>query len=101
MRVSLVTSGGLTGQGVGSVTIEDDRALIDGHVSTPLTAEEEARLHRLPIVRASRPLRATPDAVTYTLVIDGVRWTWNDANAPQECSSWADALLKIRARALG
>jgi hypothetical protein len=96
-----MTSGGLTGRGVGSVTIEDDRALIDGHVSTPLTADEAARLHRLPIVRASRPMRAAPDAITYTLTIDGARWTWNDANAPRECASWADVLLSIRERALG
>jgi len=100
MRVELITSGGLTGLGVGSVKVDGTSATIDGRVTTKLTEAEEARLHRLPIVRASRLPSGSPDAVLYTLTIDGQRFSWNDVAAPAECRRWAEALLAIRERAL-
>jgi hypothetical protein len=100
MRVELTTSGGLTGLGVGSVKVDGSSATIDGRVTTQLTEAEEARLHRLPIVRASRPPAGSPDAVLYTLTIDGQRFSWSDVAAPAECRRWAEALLAIRERAL-
>lgn len=100
MRVELTTSGGLTGRGLGSVVIEGRRAIIDGKVSSQITDAEEARLSRLPIVRSTRSPRGSADAVSYTLVIDGHRWTWTDAAPPSDCSRWAEVLLAIRERAL-
>lgn len=100
MRVELTTSGGLTGRGVGSVRVDGSNATIDGRITTQLTASEEAQLHRLPIVRKTRPPQNQPDAVLYTLTIDGERWSWSDVAAPAECRRWAEALLAIRDRAL-
>ena len=100
MHVELITSGGLTGRGVGSVRVEGSNATIDGRVTTRLTEAEEARLHRLPIVRTGRAPGRTPDAVLYTLTIDGQRFTWSDVSAPAECQRWAEALLAIREPAL-
>ena len=100
MHVELITSGGLTGRGVGSVRVEGSNATIDGRVTTQRTEAEQARLHRLPIVRTARASGGAPDAVLYTLTIDGQRFSWNDVSAPAECQRWADALLAIRDRAL-
>lgn len=100
MRVELITSGGLTGLGLGSVKVDGTSATIDGRVTTKLTETEEARLQRLPIVRASRPPAGSPDAVLYTLTIDGQRFSWSDVAAPAECRRWAEALLAIRERTL-
>ncbi len=100
MRVELTTSGGLTGRGVGSVRVEGSNATIDDRVTTQLTKSEEARLHRLPIVPAARPAAGSPDAILYTLTIDGQRFSWSDVSAPTECRRWAEALLAIRDRAL-
>lgn len=100
MRIELTTSGGLTGRGIGSVKVEGSTATIDGSVTTQLTDVEEARLHRLPIVRRSRTGAPTPDAVQYTLTIDGERFSWTDGGAPNDCQRWAETLLAIRDRAL-
>ena len=73
MHVELVTSGGLTGRGVGSVKVDGTLATIDNRVTTELTAAEEAQLHRLPIIRKARPHAPKPDAVQFVLTIDGER----------------------------
>jgi len=70
MRVELITSGGLTGQGVGAVRVEGSSATIDGRVTTQLTEAEEARLHRLPIVRASRPEQVEQNAAASGIELD-------------------------------
>ena len=101
MKIQLTTSGGLTGRGVGSVQIEGASVTVDDRVTVELTDAEEARLHRLPILRNTRGPAATPDAVTYTLTVDGQRWSWSDLGATRECRTWAEALLAIRERALG
>ena len=100
MRIELTTSGGLTGRGIGSVLVDGTTATIDGKVTTELTEDEAARLHRLPIVRTTRPPAATPDAIRYTLIIDGERWSWSDPGVPTDCRRWAEALMAIRDRAL-
>ena len=100
LRIELVTSGGFTGRGVGSIRIDGTSAIADGAVSTELTTEERARLDRLPILRNTRSRSNTADAVVYTLTIDGRRWTWRDGAAPPEFANWADALLATRARVL-
>lgn len=98
MKIELITSGGLTGRGIGSVKVEDNNVVVDGGIATELTPAEQARLHRLPILGKTRSPVTKPDAVTYTLTIDGHRWTWTDVSAPPDFASWADALLAIRAR---
>lgn len=100
MRVELTTSGGLTGRGIGSVRVDGSSATIDGRVTTGLTQAEEARLNRLPIVRTARSPRGGPDAITYTLTIEGERFIFDDVAAPPECRRWAEVLLAIRERAL-
>ncbi|MGZ5476170.1 MAG: hypothetical protein ACXW29_07390 [Thermoanaerobaculia bacterium] len=75
MRISLTTTGGLTGRGVGSVTVQANLAL--------------------PKPKPTPPPKPTPDAITYTLTIDGQQWSWTDANTPDDCQAWADALLKL------
>jgi len=101
LRIELVTSGGFTGRGIGSIRIDGTSATADGIIATELTAAEEARLHRLPILGKTRSPSKKPDAIVYTLTIDGHRWTWNEAAAPPDFASWADALLAIRERVLG
>lgn len=88
------------GRGAGSVRVDGTSATIDGRVTTQLTEAEAARLRRLPIIRASRPPAGSPDAILYTLTIDGKRFSWSDVSAPPECRRWAEALLAIRERAL-
>lgn len=100
MRVELTTSGGLTGRGVGSVSVDGSNATIDGRLRTELTGDEQARLSRLPAVRAARSPAGSPDAVLYTLTIEGQHFVWSDVAAPPECRRWAEALLAIRERAL-
>lgn len=100
MQIELTTYGGVTGRGIGSVRVDGSTATIDDRVTTQLTEAEEARLHHLPIVRKTRPPASTPDAIRYTLVIDGERWTWSDPGAPPDCRRWAEALFAIRERAL-
>ena len=100
MRVQLETSGGLTGRGVGSVSVDGSHATIDGRVTTELTKAEKTRLSGLPVVRATRSPAGAPDAVLYTLTIEGQRFIWTDVSAPAECRRWAEALLAIRDRAL-
>ncbi len=100
MKIELITSGGITGRGVGTVKIDGTNAIIDGTVAAELTSAEQARLARLPILRTTRAPRKTPDAIVYTLTVDGHRWTWNDAAAPPDFASWARTLLEIRARVI-
>ena len=100
MQIELTTSGGLGGRGIGSVKVDGSMATIDGSVTTELTQAEEARLARLPIVRVTRAPSGTPDAIRYTLTIDGRRWSWSDTSAPLDCRRWAETLLAIRDRAL-
>lgn len=100
MRIELVTSGGFTGRGVGSIRVEGSNAVIDGGIPTELTAAELARIDRLPILRKLRAPLIRPDAIVYTLNVDGRRWTWGDGSAPPDFASWADALLAIRKRVL-
>ncbi len=101
MTIQLTTSGGLTGRGVGSVKVDGSSATIDNRVTVELTDQEAARLHRLPVLRSTRGPSTLPDAITYTLTVDGERWSWTDIGAPSECRRWAEALLAIRDRALG
>jgi hypothetical protein len=101
MKIELITSGGVTGRGLGTVKIDGANAVIDGTVTAELTDAERARLTRLPILRTTRAPRRTADAVVYTLVVDGHRWTWNDAAAPPDFASWARTLLAIRERVIG
>lgn len=99
MRIALETSGGFTGRGIGSIVIDGHNAVADGRHTTELTPEELARLDRLPILRrASRPPSITPDAVVYTLTVDGQRWVWGEGAAPPDFTNWANALLAIRER---
>lgn len=100
MRVELTTSGGLTGRGIGSIRVDGRSVTIDGRVTTELTEAEEARLNRLPIVRTARSPRGAPDAVVYTLTIEGQRFIFDDLAAPADCRRWAEVLLAIRERAL-
>ena len=100
MRVELTTSGGLTGRGVGSIRVEGSSATIDGRVTIELTKAEETRLSRLPTVSRTRSPSAAPDAVLYTLTIEGQRFIFTDVAAPPECRRWADELFAIRERAL-
>ncbi len=101
MKIELITSGGVTGRGVGTVKIDGTNAIIDGTLPAVLTAAEEARLARLPILRTTRAPIKTPDAIVYTLIVDGHRWAWNDAAAPPDFASWARTLLEIRERVIG
>ena len=100
MRIELITSGGFAGRGVGSIRIDGTNAIADGQTST-LTDAEQARIHRLPILGKTRSLAPKPDAIVYTLTVDGHRWTWNDGYAQPDFASWADVLLEIRQRVLG
>ena len=98
LRIELLTSGGFTGRGVGSIRIDGNSAVTDGGLSTELTPDEVARLDRLPILRSIRPRQVTPDAIVYTLIVDGRRWMWGEGSAPPEFTNWATALLDIRRR---
>lgn len=100
MRIELVTSGGFTGRGIGSVRVDGSNALIDGGIATELTPTELARLDRLPILRTLRAPLIRPDAIVFTLNVDGRRWTWGEHSAPPDFASWADALMAIRRRVL-
>ncbi|HEX9163207.1 MAG TPA: hypothetical protein VF980_15990 [Thermoanaerobaculia bacterium] len=100
MRIELTTSGGLTGRGVGSVTIDGADATIDGRTKLRITREEQSRLEHVARPE-SHPRRSfTPDAVIYSLTIDGNQWSWDDAAPAPECERWAEMLLAIRERAL-
>lgn len=102
MTIQLTTSGGFTGRGAGSVKVDGRSATIDNRLTVELTAAESASLANLPELRAARRgASATPDAITYTLTIDGKSWSWSDAEPPGHCQRWAAALLAIRDRALG
>ncbi len=101
MRIALETTGGFTGRGIGSIVIEGTNALADGQVTSELTADEQARLHRLPILGSIRAPRIKPDAVVFKLTVDGQRWTWGETTAPPDFANWASALLAIRARLVG
>ncbi|HSP35874.1 MAG TPA: hypothetical protein VLU46_16295 [Thermoanaerobaculia bacterium] len=98
MRIELVTSGGFTGLGVGSIRIDGTTAVVDGGVATELTAAEVARIDRLPILKRLTPRGSTPDSIVFTLVIDGQRWRFGEHGAPPEFANWANALLEIRRR---
>ncbi len=100
MRIELLTSGGFTGRGIGSVRVDGRNAVIDGGISTELTPAEIARIDRLPILRTVRAPLMKPDAIVYTLNVDGKRWTWGEHSAPPDFASWADALMAIRKRVL-
>ncbi|HEY3053581.1 MAG TPA: hypothetical protein VGK04_09370 [Thermoanaerobaculia bacterium] len=89
MKIELTTSGGLTGRGIGSVTID---------AGTQLTLSEQQRLASLPKPKKTHSPQRAPDAITYTLRIDGEEWTWTDVNAPKDCQAWSDVLLAIRER---
>ncbi|HSP17511.1 MAG TPA: hypothetical protein VLV78_22390 [Thermoanaerobaculia bacterium] len=101
MKIELITSGGVTGRGVGTVKIEGSDAVIDGTMTAELTDAEEARLACLPILRSTRSPHRTPDAIVYTLIVDGHRWTWSDVAAPPDFANWARTLLAIRERVIG
>jgi hypothetical protein len=102
MRIALETSGGFSGRGVGSIVINGHSAVADGQHMTELTADELARIDRLPILRrAARPPLIRPDAIVYTLTVDGQRWVFGEGSAPPDFTNWANALLAIRDRVVG
>jgi hypothetical protein len=88
MKIELTTSGGLTGRGIGNIAVDLDR----------LTPSEQERLASLPLPKPTPSPKPAPDAINYTLRIDGQLWSWTDVDAPADCVAWADALLAIAHR---
>lgn len=108
VSLSLTTEGGISGRGIGSVSIDGDD--VDaGRCRGTLTAAEREELQRL--IAAAHPESwkaeygepARPDQVRYTLTLAGHATSWygeRQPDLPAEVAALREAAWKVRSRVL-
>lgn len=106
ISLSLTTDGGLSGRGIGWVSIDGNDVATD-RCRGALTADERGELRRL--VAAAHPESwkaeygqpARPDQVRYTLTLAGHSASWHgesQPDLPQEISALREFAWRVRSR---
>jgi hypothetical protein len=103
-RISVTSEGGITGRGVGGVTIENGQVtttLQQKSCSAALTDSERVKLQKLTPIRDSNAEgHGHPDQIRYTLTVGDRTATWFGEDAPKEIAPLFQLLWQIRQRVL-
>jgi hypothetical protein len=103
-RMSVTTEGGITGRGLGGVTVEGGQVtatLQQKSCTSPLTDSERSRLQTLiPIRDANATGNGHPDQIRYTLTAGDHTVSWYGEEAPKDVAPLFELLWQIRQRVL-
>lgn len=108
-RLTVETSGGFTGRGVGSVSIDGADVNADARCRGTLSDAERDQLARLAATahpdrwKSEYETPGHPDVVTYTLTLDGTKTTWQGEEPeglPKEIAGLRAFAWDVRGRVL-
>ena len=104
-RIALTSEGGISGRGVGAISIELGRITasdIRRQCTGKLADAERDAIAKLPVLPAASKESSGghPDQIRYTLTVGDRTMSWNGEDAPSDASPWVHTLNEIRKRVL-
>jgi hypothetical protein len=103
-RISVTSDGGITGRGVGGITIDNGQvsaSLQQKSCTGALTDSERTRLQKLiPIRDSTEAGHGHPDQIRYTMTVGDRTAIWFGEDAPKDIAPLFQLLWQIRQRVL-
>jgi len=102
-HMAITSEGGIAGQGVGGISIDDPRVTATDmrrSCEGVLSASEIAELRALKIVAHDEAAPGRPDQIRYTMTVGDVTASWYGEEPPAELSAAFRLLWRIRERVL-